>query len=187
MTLLRRCLLIRKKTKLDLAFTNNNTGKTESCPFKKVQCVIRIGDKNKKAGKSALKQFRKNAKPPRATHPNVIASINKFRNDELVLDAINGSTATDTSDADNSDTKTDNSSATTPTTMTNTNGDTANNNDTAPETTTSNINSANERRGFNDTFNAHKKEMGHRAPFHLKKDTQDDKEIFQKLATDVSL
>ena len=105
-----------KKTKLNLSFTNNNTGKTERHCFRKEQCVIRIGDNDKKAGKSALKQFRKNTKPPRATHPNVIASINKFRNDELVLNAINSSTATDNSDTDNSD-------ATPATTTTNLNND----------------------------------------------------------------
>ena len=74
------------------------------CLFKKEQHVVRIGDKNKKAGKSALQQFKNDAKPPRATHPNVRASINKFRNDELVVNAINSGAATDNTDTDNSDT-----------------------------------------------------------------------------------
>jgi len=85
-------------------------------PFKKEQCVIRIGDENKKVGKSALQQFKNDTKPPRASHPNVIASINKFRNDELVVNAINSSAATDNTDTDNSD-------ATPATTTTNLNND----------------------------------------------------------------
>ena len=36
-------------------------------------------------------------------------------------------------------------------------------------------------------FTTHKKKMGHRAPFHLKKDTKDNKDIIQKLATDMLL